>query len=146
MLPSISCSALKCGYKWRVALPWGKKDENKKLKTVRLAYLHSLKHNFWCVKPSQTKVIIFYKKSYFSVVLFITLWLGHTYNLTDLQWCMSTQLCNRAVRSTILTVRDSRLRPLVTKLNPWVSIATPVRWTCSSMYLQNTVYKSKLTQ
>ena len=26
-------------------------------------------------------------------------------------------------------MRDSRLRPLVTKVNPWVSIATPVRWT-----------------
>lgn len=34
-----------------------------------------------------------------------------------------------------LTVRDSRLRPLVTKLKPWVSMATPVRWICSSTYL-----------
>ena len=34
-----------------------------------------------------------------------------------------------------LTVRDSRFLPLVTKVNPWVSIATPVLWTCSSMYL-----------
>ncbi len=34
-----------------------------------------------------------------------------------------------------LTVRDSLLRPLVTKLKPWVSIATPVRWMCSSTYL-----------
>lgn len=34
-----------------------------------------------------------------------------------------------------LTVRDSLLRPLVTKLKPWVSMATPVRWICSSTYL-----------
>lgn len=39
-------------------------------------------------------------------------------------------------KSTVaLTVRDSLLRPLVTKLKPWVSIATPVRWMCSSTYL-----------
>ena len=38
----------------------------------------------------------------------------------------------------ILTVRDSRFFPLVTKANPWVSIATPVRWTCSSIYLKCT--------
>jgi hypothetical protein len=31
-------------------------------------------------------------------------------------------------------VRLSRLRPEVTKENPWVSIATPVLCTCSSMY------------
>lgn len=36
-----------------------------------------------------------------------------------------------------LTVRDSLLRPLVTKLKPWVSMATPVRWMCSSTYLHN---------
>lgn len=30
---------------------------------------------------------------------------------------------------------DSRRLPLVTKENPWVSMATPVLWTCSSMYL-----------
>lgn len=35
-----------------------------------------------------------------------------------------------------LTVRDSLLRPFVTKLKPCVSIATPVRWICSSTYLR----------
>jgi len=40
-------------------------------------------------------------------------------------------------RQLWLTVKDSRLRPLVTNVNPWVSIATPVFWTCSSTYLQN---------
>lgn len=38
-------------------------------------------------------------------------------------------------QSTLLTVRDSLLRPLVTKLKPCVSMATPVRWICSSTYL-----------
>ena len=33
-----------------------------------------------------------------------------------------------------LPVRDSLRRPEVTKEKPWVSIATPVRCTCSSMY------------
>ena len=33
-----------------------------------------------------------------------------------------------------LPVRDSRFLPEVTKENPWVSMATPVLWTCSSMY------------
>lgn len=31
---------------------------------------------------------------------------------------------------------DSRFRPLVMKEKPWVSIATPVLWTCSSTYLK----------
>ena len=39
-----------------------------------------------------------------------------------------------------LTVSDSRFFPLVTKVNPWVSIATPVRWTCSSIYLKRKFY------
>ena len=38
-------------------------------------------------------------------------------------------------RRQVPTVRDSRLFPLVTSVNPWVSIATAVFWTCSSMYL-----------
>lgn len=36
----------------------------------------------------------------------------------------------------VLTVRDSRFLPLVMKVKPCVSMATPVRWMCSSTYLQ----------
>jgi len=35
------------------------------------------------------------------------------------------------------TINDSRFRPLVTNVKPCVSMATPVRWTCSSTYLAN---------
>ena len=35
----------------------------------------------------------------------------------------------------MLTFKDSRFRPLVTNVNPCVSMATPVLCTCSSMYL-----------
>jgi hypothetical protein len=31
-------------------------------------------------------------------------------------------------------MEEPYLLPEVTKLNPWVSMATPVRWTCSSTY------------
>jgi hypothetical protein len=31
-------------------------------------------------------------------------------------------------------MEEPHLLPEVTKLNPWVSMATPVRWTCSSTY------------
>ena len=34
------------------------------------------------------------------------------------------------------TISDSRFFPLVTNVTPLVSIATPTRWMCSSMYLQ----------
>ena len=40
-------------------------------------------------------------------------------------------------------MRDSLLRPLVTKLKPWVSIATPVRWMCSSTYLTKKTKQNK---
>ena len=40
------------------------------------------------------------------------------------------------IRDVIVTVSDSLLRPLVMKEKPCVSIATPVRWMCSSTYLQ----------
>ena len=42
----------------------------------------------------------------------------------------------------ILTVSDSRFLPLVTKVNPWVSMATPVLWTCSSTYLSKHTKRS----
>lgn len=37
---------------------------------------------------------------------------------------------------SVLTVSDSLLRPLVMKVKPCVSMATPVFWMCSSAYLQ----------
>lgn len=40
-------------------------------------------------------------------------------------------------------MRDSLLRPLVTKLKPCVSMATPVRWICSSTYLMEAKEKRK---
>lgn len=40
-------------------------------------------------------------------------------------------------------MRDSLLRPLVTKLKPCVSMATPVRWICSSTYLMEDKEKRK---
>ncbi len=52
---------------------------------------------------------------------------GLCWPLTYLQW---------VTLSDLLTVSDSLLRPLVTNVNPWVSIATPVLWTCSSTYLK----------
>ena len=45
------------------------------------------------------------------------------------------RILHRIGLSDKLTVRDSRLRPEVTNVKPCVSMATPVRWTCSSMYL-----------
>ena len=50
-------------------------------------------------------------------------------DVKDLIWLLSC-LC------VALTVRDSRFLPLVTKENPWVSMATPVFCTCSSTYLE----------
>ena len=45
------------------------------------------------------------------------------------------RILHRIGLSDKLTVSDSRLRPEVTNVKPCVSMATPVRWTCSSMYL-----------
>lgn len=45
-----------------------------------------------------------------------------------------------------VTVSDSRLRPLVTNEKPCVSMATPVRWTCSSMYLKKKHFKSVIVE
>lgn len=54
---------------------------------------------------------------------------------------MSTVICYLCTAG--LTVRDSLLRPLVTKLKPCVSMATPVRWICSSTYLMEDKRKEK---
>lgn len=134
ILPSISCRGLKWGYKCSVALPW-KGWIKKKLKITALARLYFPEHN-----PESLKENFFFfsqtKGNFFKVIL-ITQQIAHPYNTVRLHFSMLTQLWNKSMEH--LTVRDSLLRPLVTKLNPWVSMATPVRWTCSSTYLQNGV-------
>jgi len=67
----------------------------------------------------------------------------------NLQECSSTAIHSESVekgssngrnkpnKNCDNTINDSRFRPLVTSVKPCVSMATPVRWTCSSIYLTN---------